>query len=47
MNCDTGHKEVEKLYRGVIDTNYNAINKIALWNCVVCYKKKNKERLNL
>ena len=47
MKCDTCHKKVKKLYRVVIDTDYNAINKIALWNCKVCYDKKNKERLNL
>jgi len=44
MKCDTCHKEAEKLYRVIIDTNYNAINKRALWNCLVCYDKKNKDR---
>ena len=47
MKCDTCHKEVKKLYRVVIDIGYNAINKIALWNCKECYNKKNKERNSL
>ena len=59
MRCDMCHKEVEKLYRVVIDvvslkddrviidTEYNVINKRALWSCMVCYKEKGKERLNL
>jgi len=53
------HKEVEKLYRividvvslkddrVVIDTEYNVINKRALWSCMVCYKEKSKEHHNL
>ena len=47
MKCDTCQKKVEKLYRVVIDKDYNAITKRALWNCLVCYKKKNKERNDL
>ena len=47
MKCDTCQKEVQRLYRVVIDKDYNALTKRALWNCLVCYKKKNKERNDL
>ena len=44
MKCDTCGKEAETLRRVVIGEKYNAINRRPLWNCQVCYERKNKER---
>ena len=42
--CDTCGKEVERLRRDVVDAEYNAITKPALWNCEECYQEKRARR---
>ena len=42
--CDTCGAEVDNLRRDVVDADYNALNKPALWNCDACYEKKRAER---
>ena len=44
MKCDTCGKETKSLKRLVLDKNYDALNKVPLWNCKVCYEEKNKKR---
>ena len=44
MKCDTCSKETKSLKRLVLDKNYDALNKVPLWNCKVCYEEKNKKR---
>jgi len=44
MKCDTCGKETKSLKRLVLDKNYDALNKVPLWNCEECYEKKNKKR---
>lgn len=40
LHCDTCGKETEHLHRDVLDTDYNAILKPAMWNCESCYRNK-------
>lgn len=44
MRCDTCGAEVDSLRRDVVDANYNALNKPALWNCDACYERKRARR---
>ena len=44
LSCDTCQKKSDTLYRVVLDKDYNAFNKRALWNCKECYDKKNRDR---
>ena len=46
LRCDTCGKETEHLHRDVLDGEYNALMKPALWNCEECYNKKRAERLS-
>jgi hypothetical protein len=43
--CDTCGKETEHLRRDVLDEEYNALTRPALWNCEECYEKKRAKRL--
>ena len=43
--CDTCGKETEHLHRDVLDTDYNAILKPAMWNCESCYRNKRALRM--
>lgn len=40
LHCDTCGKETEHLHRDVLDSDYNAILKPAMWNCESCYRNK-------
>ena len=40
LHCDTCGKETEHLHRDVLDMDYNAILKPAMWNCESCYRNK-------
>ena len=44
LRCDTCRSEVDNLRRDVVDADYNALNKPALWNCEACYKEKRVRR---
>ena len=44
LHCDTCGKETEHLHRDVLDSDYNALMKPALWNCQECYEKKRAQR---
>ena len=43
--CDTCGQEAEALRRDVVDEDYNALTKPALWNCEECYLEKRARRL--
>jgi len=45
LECDTCHKEFERLYRVVLRSKYNALLKPTLWNCKECYDNKNRNRV--
>lgn len=40
LHCDTCGVETEHLHRDVLDADYNAILKPAMWNCESCYRNK-------
>ena len=40
LHCDTCGQETEHLHRDVLDADYNAILKPAMWNCESCYRNK-------
>ena len=40
LHCDTCGKETEHLHRDVLDSDYNAMLKPAMWNCESCYRNK-------
>jgi shikimate kinase/3-dehydroquinate synthase len=40
LHCDTCGVETEHLHRDVLDSDYNAILKPAIWNCESCYRNK-------
>jgi shikimate kinase len=40
LYCDTCGAETEHLHRDVLDADYNAILKPAMWNCESCYRNK-------
>ena len=44
LRCDTCSSEVDNLRRDVVDADYNALNKPALWNCDACYEEKRARR---
>lgn len=44
LRCDTCAAEVDNLRRDVVDADYNALNKPALWNCDACYNAKRVQR---
>ena len=44
LRCDTCGSEVDNLRRDVVDADYNALNKPALWNCDQCYEEKRFQR---
>ena len=44
LRCDTCGSEVDNLRRDVVDADYNALNKPALWNCDQCYEEKRARR---
>jgi hypothetical protein len=45
LYCDTCGKVAARLRRDVLDEEYNALMKPALWNCDECYEKKRTRRL--
>ncbi|MBI4531401.1 MAG: hypothetical protein HY709_07740 [Candidatus Latescibacteria bacterium] len=45
LYCDTCGKVADCLRRDVLDEDYNALLKPALWNCDECYEKKRARRL--
>ena len=44
LRCDTCGALVDNLRRDVVDEGYNALNKLALWNCDKCYEEKRSKR---
>ena len=44
LRCDTCGSLAENLRRDVVDADYNALNKSALWNCDKCYEEKRSKR---
>lgn len=44
LRCDTCGSLVGNLRRDVVDADYNALNKPALWNCDKCYEEKRSKR---
>ena len=40
LHCDTCGIETEHLHRDVLDADYNALLKPAMWNCESCYRNK-------
>jgi hypothetical protein len=42
--CDTCGKETEKVYRVVVDKDYDRSGAVARYNCRECYERKNAER---
>ena len=44
LRCDTCGALVDNLRRDVVDDDYNALNKPALWNCEMCYEDKRAKR---
>jgi uncharacterized protein with PIN domain len=44
LRCDTCGALVDNLRRDVVDDDYNALNKPALWNCDRCYEEKRARR---
>jgi shikimate kinase / 3-dehydroquinate synthase len=44
LHCDTCGQETEHLHRDVLDSDYNAMLKPAMWNCESCYRNKRAMR---
>ena len=44
LRCDTCGAQVDNLRRDVVDADYNALNKPAMWNCDKCYEEKRARR---
>ena len=44
LRCDTCGALVDNLRRDVVDDDYNALNKPALWNCDICSEDKRAKR---
>ena len=44
LRCDTCGALVDNLRRDVVDDDYNALNKPALWNCDTCDEDKRAKR---
>ena len=44
LRCDTCGVQVDNLRRDVVDADYNALNKPAMWNCDKCEKRTRRQR---
>jgi hypothetical protein len=42
--CDTCGKTTDKVYRVVVDKNYDRSGAVARYNCRECFDRKNAER---
>jgi shikimate kinase/3-dehydroquinate synthase len=43
--CDTCGKSVDRVRRDVLDSSYDALQKVPFWNCDDCYGQKRRQRL--
>ncbi len=42
--CDTCGRRANTVRRDVVDSDYNALSKPAMWNCEECYQGKRRQR---